>query len=108
VPAATYEDHPFSAGAPGNPKKPSCVVQVVMGDGDGKMWFIPDSIELRKGEHIRFVVRNSGALKREFVLASVNENDAHAEMIKMSGPGASRPECKKRRARQDRRNDLAL
>jgi uncharacterized cupredoxin-like copper-binding protein len=99
VPAAAHEDHPFSAGAPGNPKKPARIVQVVMGDGDGKMWFIPDSIELRKGEQVRFILRNSGAIKHAFVLASVNENDARAEMMKMSGPGASRPECKKRRAR---------
>jgi uncharacterized cupredoxin-like copper-binding protein len=82
MPAAAHEDHHFSAGEPGNPKKPARIVQVVMRDGDGKMWFIPDRIKARKGEQVRFILRNSGAIKHEFVLASVKENHEHAEMMK--------------------------
>jgi len=82
VPAAAHEDHQFSAGEPGNPKKPARIVQVVMRDGDGKMWFIPDHINARKGEQVRFIIRNSGAIKHEFVLASVKDNNEHAEMMK--------------------------
>ena len=90
VPATAHEEHQFSAGAPGNQKKPARIVQVVMRDGDGKMWFIPDSIKVRKGEQVRFILRNSGALKHEFVLASVKENKEHAEMMKKNPDMAHR------------------
>jgi uncharacterized cupredoxin-like copper-binding protein len=89
MPAAAHEEHQFSAGEPGNPKKPSRIVQVVMRDGNGKKWFIPDSIKARKGEQVRFIIRNSGALKHEFVLASVKENKEHAEMMKKTGHGST-------------------
>ncbi|MFY9685821.1 MAG: copper resistance protein, partial [Pseudolabrys sp.] len=44
----------FSAGEPGNPKKPARVVLITMREGDGKMLFIPDRVEVRRGEQIRF------------------------------------------------------
>jgi len=72
----------FSAGEPGNPKKPARVVQVTMRETDGKMLFIPDRIETRKGEQIRFILRNNGLLVHEFVLASVEDNAKHAELMK--------------------------
>ena len=46
----------FSAGEPGNPNKQARIVQITMREGDGKMLFIPDRIEIRKGEQIRFVI----------------------------------------------------
>jgi hypothetical protein len=49
-PAAAHEAHQFSAGEAGNPKKPARIVQVVMRDGDGKMWSVLDSIKAHKGE----------------------------------------------------------
>lgn len=72
----------FSAGQPGNPKQPSRIVQVVMRDGDGKMMFIPNKVEVRKGEQIKFVLRNNGELDHEFVLATHAENLRHAEAMK--------------------------
>jgi uncharacterized cupredoxin-like copper-binding protein len=80
--AIAHDDHAFSAGEPGNPKKPARVVQITAREADGKMMFIPDKIEVRKGEQIRFIIRNSGVLKHEFVLASVKDNDKHAELMK--------------------------
>jgi uncharacterized cupredoxin-like copper-binding protein len=73
----------FSAGVPGNPKKPARIVEVVMRDADGKMLFIPDRVEVRKGEQIRFKLRNEGEVDHEFVLATTAENLEHAEMMKM-------------------------
>ncbi len=72
----------FSAGEPGNPKKPARVVQVTASEADGKMQFIPDKVDVRKGEQVRFIIRNNGLLKHEFVLASVRDNDKHAELMK--------------------------
>lgn len=80
--AIAHEGEHFSAGEPGDPKKPARVVLVTMREGDGKMMFIPDRIEVRKGEQIRFVIRNNGVLKHEFTLASIPDNDKHAELMK--------------------------
>jgi uncharacterized cupredoxin-like copper-binding protein len=71
----------FSAGEPGNSKKPARILQVVMREGDGKMMFIPDRIEIRRGEQIRFKVRNNGTLEHEFVLATTKENLEHAKQM---------------------------
>ena len=77
-----HEGEHFSAGEPGNPKKPARVVAVTMSEGDGKMLFIPDKVDIRKGEQVRFIIRNNGALTHEFMLASVKDNDKHAELMK--------------------------
>ena len=75
-----HED--YSAGEPGNPKKPARVVLITMREGDGKMMFIPDRVEVRRGEQIKFVIRNNGELPHEFILASTEENLKHAEAMK--------------------------
>jgi uncharacterized cupredoxin-like copper-binding protein len=72
----------YSAGEPGDPKKPARVMQITMRETDGKMVFIPDRVEVKKGEQVRFVLRNSGALEHEFILATTEENLKHAEQMK--------------------------
>jgi uncharacterized cupredoxin-like copper-binding protein len=74
-------DQGFSAGEPGNPKRPARVVNVTMRESDGKMVFIPDRVEIRRGEQVRFVLRNNGELEHEFVLATEAENIKHAELM---------------------------
>ena len=71
----------FAAGEPGNPKKPYRIVQVVMREGDGKMMFIPAKLEIRRGEQIRFMLRNNGELEHEFVLDSTANNMKHAKAM---------------------------
>lgn len=75
-------DASLSAGKPGDPRKPARMIEVRMAEGDGKMLFVPDRLEIRKGEQVRFVLRNDGALEHEFVLASTADNLAHAEAMK--------------------------
>lgn len=65
-------------GKPGDPKKPARIVQVVMAERDGKMSFIPDRVEIRRGEQIRFQLRNNGELDHELVVATLEENLKHA------------------------------
>jgi uncharacterized cupredoxin-like copper-binding protein len=72
----------FSAGEPGNPKRPARVVQVTMREADGKMVFIPERVEVKRGEQIRFMLTNNGELEHEFVLATTEENLEHAEAMK--------------------------
>lgn len=69
----------FSAGEPGNPKKPSRVIRIRMIEKDGQMLYEPSRIEVKRGEQIKFVLRNEGEIDHEFVLATKPENDKHAE-----------------------------
>ena len=91
----------FSAGAPGNPKQPSRVVQIAMREGDGTMMFIPNRIEVKRGEQIRFVLRNNGELDHEFVLATAEENVKHMKEMEKNpemehdDPNAKRLDRKK-------------
>ena len=71
----------FSAGEPGDPKKPARVVEVVMREGDGRMEYVPSMLEVKRGEQIRFVLRNAGELAHKFVLASTAENLKHAALM---------------------------
>ena len=79
--AGAHEGEHFSAGAPGNPKKPARTVTVILSDNNG-MKFTPDHFDVKKGEQVRFIIRNEGALRHEFMLAGVKDNDKHAELMK--------------------------
>ena len=74
----------FSAGEPGNPNRPAKIVKVTMGESDGKMLFDPARLEVKKGDQIKFVLRNNGQLDHEFVLASTADNLKHAEAMQKS------------------------
>jgi uncharacterized cupredoxin-like copper-binding protein len=52
-----------------------------MRETDGKMIFNHDFVEVRRGEQIRFILKNVGDLDHEFVLATPKENDKHAELM---------------------------
>ena len=83
IPASAHEDHGrFSAGQPGDPKKPARTIKVVMREDGKKMAFEPARITVRKGEQIRFVLENDGTDDHEFVLATAAENRKHAELMK--------------------------
>jgi uncharacterized cupredoxin-like copper-binding protein len=65
APARCHEGHShesYSAGEPGDPKKPSRTIEVDMSEMD----FTPSRIEVRRGEQIRFVIRNVGTEDHEF------------------------------------------
>ncbi len=81
-PSGHSHDETFSAGEPGDPKKPARIVQITMGEMDGKMMFMPAKLEMKKGEQVKFVLRNNGELEHEFVLADTAENLKHAEAMK--------------------------
>ena len=81
APALGHEQHgheTYSAGEPGNPKKPSRTIEVTMSE----MEFTPSRIEVKRGEQIRFIVRNAGTEDHEFLLASTEDNLKHAEAMK--------------------------
>lgn len=68
----------FAAGKPGNPKrKTSRTIEIVANEGDGKMFYTPDKIEVTRGEQIRFIIRNAGVLKHELMFDSIEGNAKH-------------------------------
>ena len=74
-PGANWHVHTaFAAGEPGNSIKPARVVEITMRERDGEMIFVPAAIEVRTGEHIRFVLKNEGEFDHEFVLDSFDRN----------------------------------
>jgi uncharacterized cupredoxin-like copper-binding protein len=81
--AHAHSDHgTFSAGQPGDPKKPARTIKVAMQEDGKTMLFAPAQIVVRKGEQIRFVLDNDGTENHEFVLATVAENRKHAALMK--------------------------
>jgi uncharacterized cupredoxin-like copper-binding protein len=80
--AIAHDAEHFSAGEPGNPKKFARIVTVVMTDDDGAMRYSPDRLAVKKGEQVRFIIQNKGVLRHEFTLASVQDNNKHAEIMK--------------------------
>ncbi|MDD1522447.1 MULTISPECIES: cupredoxin domain-containing protein [Bradyrhizobium] len=77
-PTGHQHNESYSAGEPGDPKKPARIIQITMGEMDGKMGFIPTKIEVNKGDQIKFVLRNNGELDHEVILATTAENLKHA------------------------------
>ncbi|WKA29979.1 cupredoxin domain-containing protein [Bradyrhizobium roseum] len=73
-----HAHHSFAAGEPGNPKKPARTIQVEMSE----MAYAPSQIQVKRGEQIRFVIRNVGKEEHEFLLATTDENLKHAEEMK--------------------------
>ena len=67
-----------SYGVPGKASQRARVVEVVM---DDHMRFTPSSIDVRRGETIRFIVKNQGLQPHELVLGSLAELKAHAELM---------------------------
>ena len=81
APAFAHDQHGhgnFSAGEPGNPKKPARTIEILLNEMD----YTPARIEVKRGEQVRFVLRNVGKEDHEFLLATTKENLAHAEVMK--------------------------
>src|SRR5512139_1876007 len=76
-------DHAAALGKPGDPGKVTRGIQVEMND---TMRFKPASIKVKRGETIRFVVRNDGKVQHEMVLGTIEELKKHAELMRKS-PG---------------------
>jgi uncharacterized cupredoxin-like copper-binding protein len=75
--------HAQGVGEPGDPNKVSRTIQVLMSDN---MKFTPAKVNVKRGESIKFVVRNVGNIKHEMVIGSMSELKQHVKtMRKMPG-----------------------
>lgn len=68
----------YSAGEPGDPSQPSRTIEIAMSEMD----YEPSRIEVKRGEQIKFVLRNVGTEDHEFLLATTKENLKHAAVMK--------------------------
>jgi len=84
--ARAHGDDDYAVGEPGDSNQPSRTVNISMREDGAKLMFVPSQLEVRKDEQIKFVLHNDGALDHEFVLATKEENDEHAEMMRKN-PG---------------------
>lgn len=59
----------MAVGEPGDKAKATQTIRVTMKETeDGKMIFTPSTFQVRKGQTIRFAIKNAGELDHEFVL----------------------------------------
>ena len=82
--SSSAQAYAYAAGEPGDATNPARIVQVTMTEADGKMLFLPNRIEIKKDEQVKFMLRNNGELDHEFILATTAENLKHAESMKKS------------------------
>ncbi len=103
-PALAHDGH-FSAGVPGDAKKPARVVMVTMKESSGQMMFIPDRLDIKLGEQVRFILTNVGELEHEFVLASTEDNLKHAEDMKKN-PDMEHDDPNAKRVKPKQKNEI--
>jgi uncharacterized cupredoxin-like copper-binding protein len=66
----------------GKPGKAANAKRTITVDMTDTMRFTPDSIMVKQGETIKFIVKNSGKVKHEMVLGTEKELKEHYEVMK--------------------------
>ncbi len=83
--AAQAASPSYDFGKPGEAAKASRTVEIKLGD----MFFEPESLEVKAGETVRFVVKNEGSLLHEFNLGRAAMHAQHQKhMQQMMDSGA--------------------
>lgn len=81
--ALSHGEEEAGFGVPGDPSKPTQVVRVTMSEtNDGHMLFKPNDFTIRRGQQVRFIIENKGAIDHEFVVGTLRGNLEHAEEMK--------------------------
>lgn len=70
---------PTDFGQEGNPKRVTKTIKVDMTDA---MRFTPSTVTVKRGETVKFVVRNDGKVLHEMVLGTKEAIHEHAELMK--------------------------
>ena len=66
-------------GQPGKASKVSRTIEVIMGDN----YFEPESMQIKKGETIRFVIKNQGGQVHEFNIGTSHMHAEHQKEMEM-------------------------
>lgn len=71
--------HATDIGEPGQASEATRTIEVTMYDN----YYEPESLEVREGETVRFMIRNQGELVHEFNIATAEMHAAHQEEMMM-------------------------
>ena len=66
-------------GREGDPRRVKRVIRVDMSDA---MRFFPSEIRVKRGDTVRFTLRNSGQMPHQMVLGTMDELKKHAELMR--------------------------
>jgi uncharacterized cupredoxin-like copper-binding protein len=72
-----HGNHSFEAGEPGDPKRPFRTVEILMTDEGAKMAYTPDRLEVKRGEQVKFLLKNVGVVDHEFLIDTKQNNAKH-------------------------------
>ncbi len=75
---AFADEEAASPGNPGNSGQVSRTIEITMEDNR----FKPSEINVKQGETIKFMLKNTGKKKHEMVIGTPEELDKHAKMMK--------------------------
>lgn len=78
-PVPTMKDSNSATGRAGDAAKVTQTIEIVM---DDTMRFTPEAINVKVGDTVRFLIKNSGKIRHEMVLGSAAEMRDHAAMMK--------------------------
>src|SRR5688572_12025883 len=70
-------DKPY--GRPGDPRKVKRAITVDMSDA---MRFFPENVSVKRGDTVRFRLRNSGQVEHGMVIGTMDELKKHAALMK--------------------------
>jgi uncharacterized cupredoxin-like copper-binding protein len=79
--ARAARDTPF--GREGDPKKATRTIRIEMSD---TMRYFPEHVTVKKGQTVRFNLKNSGGLPHEMVLGTMDDLKKHAAITRRSPP----------------------
>ena len=82
IAGGNHADDHGEADATGQPGKATKVNRIVTVDMSDTMRFEPASIAVKRGETIKFIVKNSGKIKHEMFLGTEKELTEHYEVMK--------------------------
>jgi uncharacterized cupredoxin-like copper-binding protein len=101
TPAAISPDaHPW--GRQGDPRKVTRTIEIDMADS---MRFTPSEVRVKRGDTVRFVVRNTGATMHEMVLGTERALAEHAALMRKF-PGMEHDEPYMAHVRPGRREEI--
>lgn len=66
----------------GEPGQKRHVTRTILVDASDNMRFTPENVSVKRGETIRFVIKNSGKVPHEFSLGTEKELKEHYEVMK--------------------------
>ncbi len=76
--SAAYDGHAAALGEPGDPKLVKRTIEV---SGHDQMKFQPATISVARGETVRIVLKNAGALRHEIMIGTQKELNEHAALM---------------------------